>query len=183
MNFPAHRRDQPDALEHTPASLALWPPPSSRKRVPSSKSGSDAFDDRLDTWAGGIGRFYAFSGTRSALRCCPAHVALHEFQTGFSARSLALRWGAACTAVPGFRGARRDRVRRGRHSVRQLYARLTAAVQRVVSLSSDMSGPNRRGEVSRWVVVSHVLIGSSCSSPLRASGTSELPCRWTRCLK
>jgi hypothetical protein len=119
----------------------------------------DAFDDRLDTWAARHWPVLRILGYTLSFALLSGSVALHAFQTGF-AHVTALRCGAACTAVPGFEALAAIACGAGAILFVQLYARLTAAVQRVVFDQFRYVRPEPPpAEVSRWVVVSHVLIG------------------------
>jgi len=119
----------------------------------------DAIDDRLDAWAARHRPVLRNLGYALAFALLSGGVALHAFQTGF-AHVATLRCGSACRAVPGFDTIAAIACGAGAILFVQLYARLTAAVQRVAFDQFKYVRPEPPpAEVSRWVVMLHVLIG------------------------
>jgi hypothetical protein len=123
------------------------------------KARFDAFDDRLDGWAAPHWPVLRLLGHTLSFALLSGSVALHAFQTGF-AHVAATRCGAACTAVPGFDTIAAIACGAGAILFVQLYARLTAAVQRVAFDQFKYVRPEPPpAQVARWAMVVHVLIG------------------------
>ena len=118
-----------------------------------------AIDDRLDAWAAPHWSVLRVLGYVFGFALLSGGVALHAFQTGF-AHVATRQCGPACTAVPGFDMIAAIACGAGAILFIQLYARLAAAVQRVAFDQFKYVRPEPPpAEVSRWVVMLHVLIG------------------------
>lgn len=130
-----------------------------RQTLAAAKRRFDAFDDRLDAWAARHWAVLRVLGYTLGFALLSGGVALHAFQTGF-AHVAALQCGSACTAVPGFDTIAAMTCGAAAILFVQLYARLTAAVQRVVFDQFKYIRPEPPpAAVSRWAVMLHVLIG------------------------
>src|SRR5258708_29699073 len=118
----------------------------------------DAIDDRLDAWAARHRPVLRNLGYALAFALLSGGVALHAFQTGF-AHVATLRCGSACTAVPGIDTIAAIACGAGAILFVQLYARLTAAVQRVAFDQFKYVRPEPPpARVALSAVVVHVLI-------------------------
>jgi hypothetical protein len=130
-----------------------------RTTLAALKERFDAFDARLDAWATRHRPVLRILGHTLGFALLSGGVALHAFQTGF-AHVATLQCGAACTAVPRFDMIAAIACGAGAILFVQLYVRLTAAIQRVAFDQFKYVRPEPLPtEVSRWVVMLHVLIG------------------------
>jgi hypothetical protein len=119
----------------------------------------DAFDGRLDAWAAGHAPVLRVLGTTLSFVLLSGGVALHALQTDFAAVATA-RCGPACTAVPGSDYVAAILCGAVAIIFVQLYAKLTAAAQRVFIDRFRYVRPEPPpADVSRWAVMLHVLIG------------------------
>jgi hypothetical protein len=119
----------------------------------------NAFDDRLDAWAARHRSVLRVLGYTLSFALLSGGVALHAFETGFVGVA-AVRCGPACTGVSGLEYVAAVLCGAAAIMFVQLYARLTAAVQRVVFDQFRYIRPEPPpADVSRWAVMLHVLIG------------------------
>jgi hypothetical protein len=130
-----------------------------RTTLAALKERFDAFDGRLDAWAARHRPVLRVLGYALAFALLSGGMALHAFQTGF-AQVATLQCGPACTAVPGIDTIAAIACGAGAILFVQLYARLTAAIQRVAFDQFKYVRPEPPpADVSRWAVMLHVLIG------------------------
>lgn len=130
-----------------------------RQTFAAAKRRFDAFDDRLDAWAARHWPLLRILGDTLSFALLCGGVALHALQTGF-AHVATLQCGPACTAVPGFEYIAALLCGAAAILFVQLYAKLTAAAQRVfVDRFKYVRPEPPPADVSRWAVMLHVLIG------------------------
>ena len=135
----------------------------------------NAFDDRLDAWAARHWAVLRVLGYTLSFALLSGGVALHALQTGF-AHVATLQCGPACTAVPGIEYVAAMACGAGAILFVQLYAVLTAAVQRVVFDQFRYVRPEPPpADVSRWAVMLHVLIGLAVFFAIAGIGTIRTP--------
>jgi hypothetical protein len=119
----------------------------------------NAFDDRLDAWAAPHRPVLRVLGYTLSFALLSGGVALHAFETGFAGVA-AVRCGPACAVIPGFEYVGAILCGAAAILFVQLYAKLTAAVQRIVFDQFRYIRPEPPpADVSRWAVMLHVLIG------------------------
>jgi hypothetical protein len=134
-------------------------PANIKKTRAAVKERFNAIDDRLDAWAARHRSVLRVLGYTLSFALLSVGVALHAFQTGFAGVAAA-RCGPACTGVSGLDYVAAILCGAAAILFVQLYAKLTAAVQRVAFDQFRYIRPEPPpADVSRWAVMLHVLIG------------------------
>jgi hypothetical protein len=134
-----------------------------------------AFDDRLDAWAARHWPVLRVLGYALAFVLLFGGVALHAWQTGF-ARVAAATCGPACLALPGYEYAAAALCGTAAILFVKLYAKLTAAMQRVFVDPFEFVRPEPPpAQVPGWVLFLHVLIGIAMFFVIAGIGQIRIP--------
>ena len=146
-----------------------------RRTFAAAKRRFDAIDDRLDAWAARHRPVLRVLGYTLGFALLSGGVALHAFQTGF-AHVATLKCGPACTGVPGIDMLAAIACGAGAILFVQLYAWLTATIQRVAFDQFKYVRPEPPpARVARWAVVVHVLIGLVMFFTIAGIGKVQTP--------